>query len=93
MKMPKDRAESIKNTIGMFFHIFGVVGFLLLAATAYSVFMSEDGLSSPLLDQKNWYAFGMSAVSVVGLIVYRIKFGGIDWYAGLTFGLPKWRKK
>ncbi len=77
----------------MFFHIFGIVGFFLIAASAYSVLTSEEGLNSPLLKQDNWYAFGISGFSFIGLIIYRIKYGGIDWYAGLTFGLPKWRKK
>jgi len=63
MKMPNNRLESIKNTVGMFLHIFGTVGFLLIAATGYSVFTSEDGLNSSLLKQDNWYAYGISSTT------------------------------
>jgi len=93
MKMPNNRLESIKNTVGMFLHIFGTVGFLLIAATGYSVFTSEDGLNSSLLKQDNWYAYGISAASAIGLVIFRIKYGGIDWHAGLMLGLPKRRKR
>jgi len=93
MKMPEDRLESIKNTIGMFLHVFGAMGIILLLAVAYSVFTSEDGMNSSLLKQDNWYAYGVALASALGLIIYRIKFGGIDWRAGLMLGLPKRRKK
>ena len=93
MKMAEDRLESIKNTIGMFLHIFGTMGLIILVATVYSVATSDQGLNSPLLKQDNWYAYGISIVSFIGLIIYRIKFGGINWRAGLTLGLPKFGKK
>lgn len=93
MKMPEDRVESIKNTIGMFLHIFGAVGFMLLAAVAYVAVSTGEGLNSPLLKQDNWFAYGVSIVSAIGLVIYRIKFGGIDWKAGLLLGLPKRAKK
>ena len=90
--MPPERVEMIKNTIGMFFHVFGIMGIIILAAVAYVVITSEDGLNSSLLKQDNWYAYGVSLFSAIGLVVYRIKYGGIDWRAGLFLGLPTKRK-